>query len=276
MNRSVRVLAVLAVLAVMLSAAGCNKLKARDQLNKGVQAYKNQNYEQAIEHFKNAINDDPQLLNAKIYLATAYDNQFVPGNDDKANLAYAQLAIDEFKAVLASDPKNTAAEKGIASIYFNMKKFDEAKTHQRNVIAIDPNDPEAYYTIGVIDWTQSYGPRQEIRNGLHMKPTDSITDKKACATVRAKNSANVEDGLTVLQKAIQLRSDYEDAMAYLNLMYRERADYECEDKDARADDLKKADEWQDKTLATKKEKEDKANQQAGGIVMDKDKEQEKQ
>ena len=55
-------------------------------------------------------------------------------------------------------------------------------------------------------------------------------------------------------------------MAYMNLMYRERADYECDNPDARTADLKTADNWVDKTIATKKEK---ANRQGpGGIVMD--------
>ena len=33
----------------------------------------------------------------------------------------------------------------------------------------------------------------------------------------------IEDGIAELEKALQLRPDYDDAMAYLNLLYRERA-----------------------------------------------------
>jgi len=55
MNKSGRVLTVLAVLLALLSTVGCSKLRARDQLNKGVQAYKSAKYEDAIEHFKNAV-----------------------------------------------------------------------------------------------------------------------------------------------------------------------------------------------------------------------------
>ena len=55
-----RVLTVLAVLLVLFSAVGCSKLRARDQLNKGVQAYKNAKFEDAIEHFKNAVALDPK------------------------------------------------------------------------------------------------------------------------------------------------------------------------------------------------------------------------
>ena len=41
-------------------------------------------------------------------------------------------------------------------------------------------------------------------------------------------------------------------MGYLNLLYRERAEYECDDPDARKADLKAADEWVDKAVASKK------------------------
>ena len=62
----------------------------------------------------------------------------------------------------------------------------------------------------------------------------------------------MEEGIADLPKAIKLRPDFGDAMAYLNLMYRERADYLCDDAAARAADLKNADEWVDKTMATRK------------------------
>ncbi len=45
MNRSLRVLALVAVAMSLFAATGCNKLKARDQLNKGVLAYKGAKYE---------------------------------------------------------------------------------------------------------------------------------------------------------------------------------------------------------------------------------------
>lgn len=268
MKRIVRVLTALLIVAVMLSAIGCTKLKARDQLNKGVQSYRNQRFEEAIEHFKTAIALDPTLLNAKLYLATAYANLYVPGSEEKANLVAANQAIDEFKDVLKDDPKNVGSIKGIASLLFNMKKLDEAKEYYNKAIAVDPNDPENYYSVGVIDWTQTYAPRMEIRSKIPgMKPTDSLVDKKACAEVKAKNADKAEEGIKVLGEALKLRPDYDDAMAYMNLMYRERADYECDDKDARAADLKTADEWVDKTLLTKRQKAEKAGQ-ASGIVLE--------
>src|SRR6476661_7106843 len=91
MNRTARLVTVIAVAAALLSTAGCNKLKARDQLNKGVQSFRGANYEEAIEHFKNAVNLDSDLKVAKMYLATAYAQQYVPGVDTPENLRNGQL-----------------------------------------------------------------------------------------------------------------------------------------------------------------------------------------
>ena len=85
--------------------------------------------------------------------------------------------------------------------------------------------------------------------------------------LRAKNWDIIKDGVAMLDKALQLRPDYDDAMAYMNLLYRERADVQCDDPAARMADLKTADEWVDKTMATKKAKAEK-QPGAQGITMD--------
>lgn len=272
MKKSVRVQALLAVGVMLLSVAGCNKLKARDQLNKGVASYKNARYEEAIEHFQQAVTLDPSLLNARLYLATAYAQQYIPGVDAEDNNRLGQQAIDQYKAVLQRDPKSINSVKGIAYIYLQMKKFEDAKTYYRKALEIDPNDPEPYYSVGVIDWTQTYQPRMEERAKLGMKPDEQLSakdknQKKACQDLKQKNWENIQDGIDALNKALQLRQDYDDAMAYMNLMYREKADVECEDPAARAADLKTADEWVDKTMATKKAKAEK-QPGAQGITMD--------
>ena len=272
MKTSVRVLALMAVGAVVLSAAGCNKLKARDQLNKGVAAYKNAKYEEAIDHFQQSVSLDPSLLNARLYLATAFAQQYIPGVDAPDNNRMGEQAVDQYKAVLDRDPKNINSVKGIAYIYLQMKRFEDAKTYYRKALEVDPNDPEPYYSVGVIDWTQTYQPRMEARAKLGLKPDESLNPKdkeakKVCAELKDKNWANIQDGIDALNKALQLRPDYDDAMAYMNLMYREKADVECDDPAQRAADLKSADEWVDKTMATKKAKAEKQPGQQG-ITMD--------
>jgi len=270
MKRSLKTLAIAAAALSVFATAGCDKLRARDQLNKGVNAFKNAKYEQAINNFKQAVEYDPSLLNAMLYLSTAYAQQYIPGVDSPENLQNANSAIEQYKKVLYQDSKNINSIKGIAYLFLQMKKFDDAKTYYHKAIDLDPNDPEAYYSIGVIDWTEAYQPRMEERSKMGLRPDEPLKDKKVCAQLRDQHGAIIQDGLDALNKAISLRQDYDDAMAYMNLLYREKADRECDEPDARAADLKTADEWVDKTMAAKKAKAEKQTG-ANGITMDQSK-----
>ncbi len=163
MNRIARYpVMTLAMLALLASATGCQKLKARDQLNKGVQAYKSARYEEAINHFEQAVNDDPTLPMARAYLATAYAQQVVPDLTTPDNIKTADLAIQNFQKVLAEKPGDVNSMKGIANIYFNTDNYDKAKEWQIKVLQADPQDAEAAYTIGSIDWRLAY--RNAVKN----------------------------------------------------------------------------------------------------------------
>jgi len=275
MNKFLRLLALAGVVLVLFSLTGCDKLRARDQLNKGVTAYKNAKYEEAIDHFQQAVALDSNLINAKMYLATAYAQQYIPGVDTPDNNKNAEQAIEQYKHVLdinAPREQKVNAAKGIASLYNNMKKFDDAKKYNHQVSEMDPNDPDPYYSIGVIDWAECYQPRMEERAKLGLKPDENLNpknkdQKKACESLKTKNWPAIQEGIDSLNKAIQLRPDYDDAMAYLNLMYREKADVECDDLATRQEDLKTADNWVDKTLSTKKAKAEKQPGQQG-ITLD--------
>jgi len=277
MNKTLRLLTLAAVGLALFSTVGCDKLKARDQLNKGVKAYKDNHYEQAIDHFQSAVQLDPSLINARMYLATAYVSQYIPGVDSPDNLRTADEAIKEYQRVIDMNPsreQKVNSAKGIAYLYLNQKKWDDAKKYYRMASDLDPNDPEPYYSVGVIDWTACYQPRMEKRAGLGMKPDEHLSaknkdQKKVCQELKTQNGAAIQEGIDSLNKAIQLRPDYDDAMAYMNLMYRERADVECDDEAARTEDLKTADHWVDETLRVKKAKAEKAAQnQSGGITVD--------
>jgi len=277
MNRSARFLALLAALA-SLTGVGCDKLRARDQLNKGVQSYRGAQYDAAIEHFKNAVNLDPNLSVAGLYLATAYAQQCVPGVDTPENTRNCNQAIDEFKKLLEKDPNDINSLKGIASLYFNMasgaskpedklQDLEQAKSYHEKVLQADPSDPEAYYSVAVIDWTEAYKRRMDAKTAAGIKADEPIRDKKLCTDIQSKNQQEVQEGIDDLNKAVTLRKDYDDAMAYLNLLFREKADLECGDPEARKQDLATADDWVKKTMETKKAKAEK-QQGPGGIVLD--------
>ncbi len=270
MNRKTTSMLLLAATVLLgVVGMGCQKLKARDELNKGVQAFRSGAYPVAVDHFKLSVSLDPTNPTSRAYLATSYMMQYIPGAESEENLRYAEAAHSEFLKVLEQDPQNTNAMAAIAQLYFNEKKFDDAQDWYKKLIAAKPDDKTAYYTMGVIAWTKTFAPRMRARAELGMRPEDPgpLQDKKAREALKAQNGPIVEEGMAALKKAIELDPEYEDAMAYLNLLYRERADL-ADTAEAYKQDTTEADGWVEKTLATKKLKASRTPG-AGGLTTGK-------
>lgn len=261
-----------AIFILAAAASGCSKLKARDLLNKGVADFKNGQYDAAIESFKEAKDLDPNLLNARLYLATAYATLYIPGAPSAENVQHGQQAIAEFKEILDMNGKNLSAVDGIGSMLFQMagqpfdpKKFEESKVYHQKHIEQKPSDPEPYYWIGVIDWTLAYRDNAEMRaeynkNNIRkqIKDTDPLPPAVRTEYV-SKYGSLVDEGISNLQKAIQIKPDYDDAMSYLNLLYRRKADM-VESADERAGLLKQADDLLDQVKEIKQKRSEQPQQ----------------
>jgi tetratricopeptide (TPR) repeat protein len=251
-NLQNRVLLVACLLS-LTAAGGCDKLRARDKLNKGVQAYRNAQFDTAIEDFKQAKDLDPGLTNARLYLATAYASLYIPGAPSDENINNGKQAIAEFQDVLSGDPNNLTAIDGIGSLLYNMganpfdaKKLEDSKQYHLKHIAIKPDDAEPYYWIAVIDWSLAYHVNNEMRedyNKTAKKPLREIDPMppKLATEYAQKESAIVDEGIDYAKKAMDRRPQYDDAMSYLSLLYRRKADMET-DAAARDNDTQQADD----------------------------------
>ena len=235
------------IFAVSGPDEGIVYLKGRNALNKGVVSFGRANYSVAAEHFEEAIAADPELLDARQYLATAYMSQFIPGSDFEENLELASKALEGFQGVLDHNPTEAQAilaMSSMGSLYFNMKEFDQALEWYGKLLAMGPNNLQALYVKGVIAWTQIYQPRLEVRAMLGMGPEDPgpIKDNEARIELAETNLPIIEYGMKSLETAIKIDPDYDDAMAYLNLLYLERADI-SETKEEYNEYREKADDW---------------------------------
>lgn len=259
-----------ALLALVTLTNGCssfiNQLRARDNLNRGVQSFKATKFSDAVEYFKKAVDLDPNFPTARLYLATAYMSQYIPGADSPENKQFAQSALDQFNKVLSVNPSDLLATQSIASIYYNQKDWDKAEEWNKKVVALDPNNKEAYYTLGVIPWTRFLTVDRQARVDMKMKPEDAgpLKDKKVRAELKEKWMPILDDGIKSEQAALKADPDYENAMAYMNLLIRYQADLlDTPDQYKKAIDV--ADDWVQKSLATqKKNAEKKANAAASG------------
>src|SRR6185312_2954677 len=260
-----------AVIALALLAAGCTQLKSRDQINKGVNAFKNAQFPQAVEHFKTAVELEPDFTAARLYLATAYMQQYVPGSEAPENIKNADEALNQFQKVLQQDPKNKIAAAYIATLMLNEKKWDEAEKWFHKVIGLDPSNTYAYYSLGFIAWSKWFPAYATAMHDLK-QPMDSnfpIKDKKVKAELKTNWDPVIQVGLDNLDKCLAIDKLYGDAMAYENLLIRERA-YLLDDQKEFDKQIMIANAWVDRDMEAKKmlaEKKAKAAA-ANGIVQD--------
>src|SRR5229473_2144302 len=268
MNRNLLVLWAVVDLAAV--STGCEKLKARDNLKRGVQSYTNARYPEAVAYFQKAVELDPTWKITHTYLATAYMSQYIPGAESPENVRMAENAYNEFQTVLKLDPKDELATASIAALYFNQKKLAEAAEWNKKLIAINPQNKDAYYTLGVIAWTQWLVPDREARNKLGMKPEDPgpLKKKDIRDELRDKYRPMLDEGVANMQKALDIDKEYDEAMAYMNLLIRYRADLDDTQEEYKKD-IDLADSYIQKALATKKIKNERqAKAGGGGITND--------
>ena len=231
-----------------------------DELNKGVEAYRAARYPEAISHFQKATDLDPSSHIAKTYLGTALAQSVIPGLDTPENLKTAQYSIAVFQQALEQEPHDVNSMKQVASVYFAVRDLDNAKTWEKKVLNEDPRASEAAYTVGVIDWELAHLNALRAFAPLGLQD-DGMGNSKAPAdvleTLRIQNGPLVEEALEYLQQAIENRPNYDDAMAYLNLVYRRKADVDFADEAARKDDVDNAEKWRRKSMEARKANEEK-------------------
>ena len=264
MNRSKLVTLGLGV-GLTFCGTGCEKLQSRDQMNKGVQAYKANKYADAVKHFKEAVQLDASNENAEAYLATSYMIQWVPGADSPDNKKNYDSAKQEFDKILKKDPKNSLALASMASMAYNSAQagtqeqktaaLEEAKKWNLRRIEVEPKEPEPYYYLGVIDWAQAFTPIQTVRVEQHMAASDPgpIKDPKIRADLKAKYGNELDQGIGYLKKCLEIDKENEDAMSYMNLLLRKKADLE-DDTTASKADIAQAEDYSNRSIEMKKEK----------------------
>jgi Tfp pilus assembly protein PilF len=253
---------------LVLVGASCQKLKSRDQLNQGVRAFQSAQYPEAVEHFKTAVELDPAFPTARLYLATAYFQQYIPGAESPENTQMAKAAYDQFMKVLDQDTRNTVAMASVASLYLYQKKWDDAQQWYEKLVSVDPNNADAFYSLGFIAWSKWYPAYGTARVELGMKQDDPgpIKDKKVKQELKTKWLPTINAGLQALDKTLQINPEYEDAMSYENLLIRERADL-LDSKEEYDAAIKVANDWVQKALETKKIKADRKEKKSGGGIV---------
>lgn len=251
-----RPLVVPVMLLLLLPALGCNKFKARAELKHGNALYANEQFKGALAQFQKGLELDPEATFAWRSVGLSALALYKPGDTSPANVKYATTATDAFEKYLQDFPDDEKVREYLLSTYVNAKMYDKAMAYLEEQQRTHPNDPqyvnaqvrlliesgqlpkaeqlaqnytgkgrhELLYTIGVSAWNKAYNdPELNFEQRTEM----------------------VDTGLAALDKALQAKSDYFEAMVYYNLLYREKAKLET-DATKRMEYIAQADQWKEK------------------------------
>ncbi len=182
-----------------------------------------------------------------------------------------RAATEEFRGALSLDPQNISAIDGLGSLLFQMAGspfdpdlFQESKSYHQKHIYLRPDDPEPYYWIGVIDWTLAFRANGLLRAkfNLSVKGRQLSDDAPLPPDLRdeyvREYGATIDEGINSLNHAISIKPDYDDAMAYLNLLYRRKADTVASESE-REQLIKMADDLIDKVKDIKQKRAELPN-----------------
>jgi tetratricopeptide (TPR) repeat protein len=229
------------LVAAVTVLTGCNKIKSRQEIKKGNEFFKAQQYQAALASYENAQRLDPDESKLKKSIGIAYMALYQPGSKHPKDIEFANKAIANLKEYLAahpedrrareflvsmylstdryddaiafyqekvkSDPTDAKAIGSLAAMYFKKGDFDRGMEWEQKLAASDPKNPEPYVMIGVQAWDRSY----------HYPDIDPASRGKI-----------VDQGLAALEKALQMKPDNFDALTYTNLLYREKAKMETD------------------------------------------------
>jgi tetratricopeptide (TPR) repeat protein len=153
--------------------------------------------------------------------------------EDAGDYPAAEEVLLRAKTARPNDPQVYLQ---LAGFYNRQEEFEKTIEALNQRAAIEPNNPEAFYTISTYYWDKAY------RDFRLKEP-----EKKEF----------VMKGIEQVDKALQLKPDYMEALTYKNLLLRLQANLE-KDQARQSALLKEADKLRDEALALQK-------RQAAGI-----------
>jgi hypothetical protein len=258
-----------------ISGSGCQKIEARMKLKEGNRYYLNEDYKHALEEYQEGLKGDPSATFAWRSVGLSAVALYRPGVRTAENDRYAEIALDAFRKYLKDNPRDAAkVREFMITTLISSERYEEALKELKDEAARNPANneinaaivatyaksgrlKEAYdwalrkpdaltmYSIGVSAWDKAY--------------RDPIMDAVA-------RGAIVELGLAATKKAIDLKADYFEAMAYYNLLFREKAKLEP-DEIKKQEWIAQADVWRDRAkvlIEAAKKREEAAAKAAAG------------
>lgn len=119
--------------------------RARELLEKGKQLYRDDEDEQAVQAFQEAVKLDPDLAEAHFRLGLGYE---ALGKREESEAAYKK-AVETYKKYLADHEDESEAHYNLGQTYAGLGQYSDAIREYRLATKLKEDDPDMYYDLGV-------------------------------------------------------------------------------------------------------------------------------
>jgi tetratricopeptide (TPR) repeat protein len=231
-----KVLCLIAALTLALSTLGCTKIRARMEIKAANEAYQKEDYAGALPHYQAARQIDPSFPDLDRLVGYSEIGLYVPDDKSPKNEQHADRAILELNNYLKKRPDDRIARDALINMYLNANRTSAAIDYFRNYLKDHPADLEAVKSVATL-----YAKQGDFNESLNWYQKITLLDAKnpeafyifgvVCYEKVAKNPPAdpaqkmeiINRGKDALQHAIDMKPDYAEAMAYLNLLWRQQA-----------------------------------------------------
>ncbi|HKS21899.1 MAG TPA: tetratricopeptide repeat protein [Thermoanaerobaculia bacterium] len=253
-------LCLVAALMLSLYSFGCQKIKARMAIKDANAAYEQEHYADALKGYIHAREIDPSFPDLDRMVGYSQIGLYVPDDKSPQNEAHADAAIAELTQYLKKRPDDRIARDALINMYLNANRTSQAIDYFRAYLQAHPADLEAVKSIATLyakqgDFNESLNWYQKITLLDSKNPESFYIFGVVCYEKVSKNPpadlnekiSIIEKGKAALQHAIDMKTDYFEAMAYLNLLWRQQALTETDPLKAQ-EDIKRADEVRNRAV----------------------------
>ena len=122
-----------------------DRAQARSLLDQGKEFYRNDQDEEAVKAFAEAVRLDPDLAEAHFRLALGYESL---GKREEAEGQYKK-AVEAYKKYLEQHPDDAEAHYALGQIYAGLDRYSDAIREYREATKRKEDDPDMFYDLGV-------------------------------------------------------------------------------------------------------------------------------
>ena len=257
-----KVSCLLAALTLSVFAFGCQKIRARSEIKEANNAYSREDYATALRHYSLAKRIDPSFPELERMIGYSHIGLYVPEDKSPKNEAHADAAINSLTQYLKKKPEDRIARDALINMYLNANRTSQAIQYFLNYLKDHPADLEAVKSIATL-----YAKQGDFQNSLLWYEKITLLDSKnpesfyvygvVCYEKVAKNPpaddaeklAIIEKGKQALTHAIDMKPDYFESMAYVNLLWRLQAIIDAKTDPVKGQaDVAQADMWRNKAI----------------------------